>query len=404
MDEEQAEDIAKLDYRDFCIIRIPYALMPPGFMDDKHILRAKATMHAGIHDMEYNAIFSKDSQGFFKRSLIESCVATDENVLKPNWPKWCDIVFDCKIRGHKDTQYVYGIDPASEEDNFALIILEIHQEHQRVVHLWTTNRYDFKERQKAGLTEITDYYAYCVRKIRDLMKVFPCARMGIDSQGGGHQIVEGLHDKDKMYQGEIPIWEIIEDKEKETDNQAGSHIIEVVNFAKADWTSEANHGTRKDMEDKVLLLPRFDTVTLSLSTTYDKENFDKLKEIVGEGKALKLYDTLEDCALEIETLKDELSTIVMTQTGIVGRDRWDTPEVKLKEGKKGRMRKDRYSALVIANMLARQIYRALPAPEYLNVGLVAGEPPQRDTMKQQLYSGPEWANQIGLDSIHVVRR
>jgi hypothetical protein len=39
----------------------------------------------------------------------------------------------------------------------------------------------------------------------------------------------------------------------------------------------------------------------------------------------KLYDTLEDCVLEIEDLKDELATIVHTQTGTSMRDRWDTP-------------------------------------------------------------------------------
>ena len=77
-----------------------------------------------------------------------------------------------------------------------------------------------------------------------------------------------------------------------------------------------------------------------------------MKEKVGNSEALKLYDTLEDAAMEVEELKDELSTIVMSVT-TAGRERWNTPEVKLGSGKKGRMRKDRYSALVIANMIAR---------------------------------------------------
>ena len=46
--------------------------------------------------------------------------------------------------------------------------------------------------------------------------------------------------------------------------------------------------------------------------------------------------------------------MTQTSTGARARDRWDTPEVKLQNGKKGRLRKDRYSSLVIANMLARQ--------------------------------------------------
>ena len=73
-------------------------------------------------------------------------------------------------------------------------------------------------------------------------------------------------------------------------------------------------------------------------------------------KGNKIYDTLEDCLMEIEELKNELSTIIITQT-LTGRDRWDTPEVKLPGNKKGRLRKDRYSSLLMGNMVSRQIAR-----------------------------------------------
>ena len=97
-----------------------------------------------------------------------------------------------------------------------------------------------------------------------------------------------------------------------------------------------------------------------------------MKEKVGNSEALKLYDTLEDAAMEVEELKDELSTIVMSVT-TAGRERWNTPEVKLGSGKKGRMRKDRYSALVIANMIARTIQESFQRPTYQHVGLVVGQ-------------------------------
>jgi hypothetical protein len=393
-EENLPQYMEHLDWRDFSIIRIPYELIPEGFMDEKQVARARATIHAGIYQMEYGAVFSADSQGFFKRSLINSCVASNTNVESSHWVPWCKVSFDAKTRGTGGLKYVMGIDPASEEDNFALVIIELHQEHQRVVYSWTTNRKDFKQRQKLGLTDITDYYKYCARKIRELMKIFSIVRIGMDTQGGGHQIAECLHDPDKMEQGELPIWEVIDpDKEKETDAFGGLHILEMINFAKADWTSDANHGLRKDMEDKVLLFPRFDTITLSLAAESDKTQFKALKEKVGESESLKLYDTLEDCVMEIEALKDELCTIVMSQTGIVGRDRWDTPEVKLSSGKKGRLRKDRYSALVIANMLARQIHRAYPEPAYTNIGRVA-KSAKRDEMHGQLYVGGPWEEKI----------
>jgi len=72
------------NWKDYSIIRIPYELIPKGFMDDKQVSRAKATIHTGIYNMEYGACFTSDSNGFFKRSLIESCVVTEQNPLVIN--------------------------------------------------------------------------------------------------------------------------------------------------------------------------------------------------------------------------------------------------------------------------------------------------------------------------------
>ena len=70
-----------ITWKDFAVIRIPYGLTPPGFLDQKQIARAKATINTGIFDMEYNCIFLEDSNGFFKRSLIERCVPTNKNEI-----------------------------------------------------------------------------------------------------------------------------------------------------------------------------------------------------------------------------------------------------------------------------------------------------------------------------------
>lgn len=371
---------SSFNWKDYSIIRIPYELIPKGFMDDKQVSRAKATIHTGIYNMEYAACFTADSDGFFRRSLIESCVVNDSKPIVINTKP---IIFDPLVTGNSSYQYVYGIDPASEQDNFSIVVLEIHPDHSRIVYVWTTNRNNFKERQKTGLVKEYDFYGFCARKIRNLMKTFPCARIGMDAQGGGVAIEEALHDPSKLEDGENLLWPVIDyDKTKETDSQQGLHLIELVQFAKADWTAHANHGLRKDLEDKILLFPRFDSLTLGLAL--DKEG----KDILG-ADLTPLYDTVSECILEIEELKNELTTIVMTQTstGSGGRDRWDTPEVKLPNGKKGRLRKDRYSALVIANMLARQMTRTLQPISY---DIIGGN--TKDVVKQQgnMYKGPEW--------------
>ena len=378
------------NWRDYSVIRVPYELIPKGFMDDKQVSRAKATIHTGIYNMEYAACFVKDSEGFFRRSLVESCVVDDKSSVVINDKP---ILFDAVTKGNPDLQYVYGIDPASEKDNFSIVILELHPTHSRVVYVWTTNRTNFKERQKTGLVDEFDFYGFCARKIRNLMKIFPCARIGLDAQGGGVAIEEALHDKNKLKEGEQLIWPIIDYKKaKDTDNQAGQHILELVQFARAEWTAQANHGLRKDLEDKAILFPRFDNLTLGL--TMEKEGQDIL-----ETDFNPIYDNLTECVLEIEELKNELTTIVMSQTstGAGARDRWDTPEVKLQNGKKGRLRKDRYSSLIIANMMARQFRNQLDSVSYDVIGENA-----RDAVKAKgdMYKGPQWFTTGANDDIY----
>lgn len=385
-DKRKLEEVFKGDipdnfnWKDYSIIRIPYELIPRGFMDDKQVGRAKATIHSGIYNMEYGAVFVTDSEGFFRRSLIEGCVVSNNKPIKINEKP---IYFDAKIVGDPKAQYVYGIDPASEQDNFSIIVLEVHPDHNRIVYCWTTNRTNFKERLKTGLVQEHDFYGFCCRKIRNLMKTFPCARIGLDAQGGGVAIEEALHDPSKVESGENLIWPIIEpDKYRDTDDQPGLHLIELVQFAKAEWTAQANHGLRKDLEDKILLFPSFDGLTLGLAL--EKEGKDIL-----ETELNPIYDSLSECILEIEELKNELTTIVMTQTstGPNARDRWDTPEIKLHNGKKGRLRKDRYSSLIIANMIARQMTRSLKPFEYEVIG---GNASQVPVQKGEMYKGPEW--------------
>ena len=158
---------SNFNWKDYSIIRIPYELIPKGFMDDKQVSRAKATIHTGIYNMEYAACFVSDSEGFFRRSLIESCVTSDTSPIVVGEKT---IVFDATTQGNAQHKYIYGIDPASEKDNFSIVILESHPNHNRIVYCWTTNRHNFKDRQKTGLVAEHDFYGFCARKIRNLMK------------------------------------------------------------------------------------------------------------------------------------------------------------------------------------------------------------------------------------------
>tara|TARA_A100001515_G_scaffold102170_1_gene82900 strand:- start:165 stop:2150 length:1986 start_codon:yes stop_codon:yes gene_type:complete len=365
------------NWKDYSIIRVPYELLPEGFMDASQVARSKATVHAGIYQMEFGACFTRDSQGFFKRTLIESCVSNDgsndSTIIKDS--KGEDVIFEASLRGDPNKKYIFGVDPASEVDNFSIVVLEVNSDHRRIVHCWTTNREQHKQKVKSGFSSESDFYAYCARKIRDLMRIFPCVHIAMDAQGGGIAVMESLHDSDKLEDGEVAIWPVIDDdKPKDTDDQRGLHILEMCQFAKYDWLAEANHGLRKDLEDKAILFPRFDAITLGLSNVED-------------GLKGRVFDTLEQCVMEIEDLKDELTMIQITQTA-TGRDKWDTPETVVGTGKKGKQRKDRYSALIMANMAARTLARL---PEATMYNFYGGFATMEKSEKQgDMYSGPNW--------------
>jgi hypothetical protein len=369
------------DWKDFSIIRIPYDLVPPGFMDIKAIERQKHSSNKLVFDMEYGAVFVSDSNGFFKRSAIEAAT-TNNPIQLVSGP----VQFNAVMKGNRAYDYVYGIDPASESDNLAIVVLELHSDHVRIVHCWTTNKKTHLAKVKKNETPEHDYYRYCARKVRDLMRTFPPVAISIDSGGGGLQLREALGDPKELKDNERPLLPIQEghqlwnEKETQWDGMVGDHILEMVQFSNAAYVAEANHGLKKDILEKFLLFPAFDAVAMANAAVELEQNEKGVYEATNR-------DTLDDCMLEIEELKNELCSIVLSVTGVSGREHWDTPDTKISGSEKGKQRKDRYSALLIANMAARRMNRTpVQEPYRPSGGLVGGFKGKSD----QLYTGPDW--------------
>lgn len=330
------------NYKDYAIIRIPYNHLPEGMLDQRQLSHAKANLPESLYLMEYGAIFVSDSDGFYKRSLIESCT------LQPDSPiETLDgsVLFHPMMRGIKGRTYAIGIDPAAERDNFAITILEIWPNHYRIVYCWSVNKPEFEKRKKTGLVTEEDYYAYCCSKIRQVVSLFNPIRIEMDSQGGGYAIAEMLRnekllDKEK---GDFPIYEIIEyDNPKPTDSKEGRHILHLVQQGNT-YNADANVFLHNSFETKSLLFPAVDVVQLQAALNAEK--------------AMKItFDTFEDCVNDIEQLKHELCTIQMSQTA-TNKEKFDTPNVVTSssiEGRKkrGKLKKDRYTSLLLVHKYA----------------------------------------------------
>jgi hypothetical protein len=144
------------------------------------------------------------------------------------------------------------------------------------------------------------------------------------------------------------------EKPQDTDFMEGEHILHIIKPT-AEWNTEANHSLKRDMETRDIIFPMHDEISYIEAEFYDPIFVEKL------GESSVLYDTLEDCMSEIEDLKNELSTITITETS-TGKEHFDTPEKKTAGMKKGRLKKDRYSALLMANMVARNSENLIVRP------------------------------------------
>lgn len=349
------EDENKLpNPEDYSVIRIPYTLIPEGIMDTTTIHRTKTSSNKAIFEQEYEAIFSDDSDGFFKAKLLNQCTAN--NVIEWSGVKITE-PFEPFIRGKQDKKYILGFDPAAEVDNAAIIILELNDTHCKVVYCWTINKKEY-EKEIMSLVGNMTYYNFCAWKIAQLHRRFNFCTISIDAQGGGVAVAEILERNQEIRGAGMPpllpvreghvLWD---NKERPTDDIDGEHIIELVQFANAKWNSEAHHGLRSDLEGRRVIFPLFD----ALSVDVDEDR-----------KINLLEDNTADISMEIEQLKYELTIIEHTVTPGGNRERWDTPEVKQDNDKKGRLRNDRASALVMANMAARRIRLAYPEIDYFS--------------------------------------
>lgn len=312
-----------LDYRDYAIIQVPYTALPEGFMDEKQIIQAKATMPRALFSMEYECIFPTDSDGFFKRTQIKETTPGLDDDRKP---------FSVELIGNPNFEYIMGIDPARKTDNFSISILKLLKNGKGY-----KNVYCYSMNNKNWVTS--------VRKIRELLSKFNIVRIAIDSGGGGLTVEDLLQNAEILRAGEEPIWRYDDDEHMRFD---GRHILDMVNFTPS-WIGEANYGLAADIEHKRILFPH-----------REKNDID----IIDESDSIKgkMYEPWD----EIEEQINELCKIVMTFTK-TGIQHFDLPDIPTSQRTKISIvqRKDRYSALLLSAYAARS---------YINEGQMTFEP------------------------------
>lgn len=327
-------------YKEYAIFQLPYNAMPPGFLDDAIVATHRATMDPVIFGQEYQCKFSKDTNGFFLRSIV------DEASPGKNDPN--EVHYE--LYGDPNAQYVMGLDPARWNDNFGLVVLKLQGGTARCVYVQSWNKAKFQE---------------SVKNIREVMRRFPnIVRIAMDAGGGGDTIMELLANANILKEGERPIVEVEpQDEFKGIPNSL--RILEMVNFHT--WAVSANHAMKSDIILKRLLFPKRldDDIVMHNQAMYiQRKLFDLEKR-----EDIEIYNQLNDLLYGTETndgeiithgayrefgfMIDELCTIIQTVTE-KGSETFGLPRLSEQPEGLDIRRRDRYSALLLASHAARQ--------------------------------------------------
>ena len=342
--EDMLERWARV-WKEYAVFRLPYHGMPEGFLDDDIVANHKAIMDPVIFGHEYECRFSKDTNGFFPRSIIDEASPGKADPVNE---------FHYELYGEPGYQYVMGLDPARWNDNFGLVILKLVGETAQVVYSDSWNKAK---------------WAQSIRRIRDTMNRFPgIIYIACDKGGGGDTVQEMLASAKyiDVEKGEVPIIDI----DPETEHKAipgARRILEMVNFHT--WSAPANHALKRDIIMKNIIFPgRLDE---------DVVMNNHAKRLMGEpefdfedNEHIATYEYLTDLLHGTETddgmsitlgayregdeLKNELCTIIQTVTE-KGSETFGLQRLADQPDGLDVRRRDRYSALLLASHAARII-------------------------------------------------
>jgi hypothetical protein len=277
--------------------------MPPGWMDEAVLKEARSTLTELQYQMEYLCLFPPDSDGFFPAGLVNG--ARRASVL-------------IEIEGERGAQYVFGIDPARSGDNFALVVIRLGMPN-KVVACYSLHRHTFPQ--------MHDFIRNMVRTYeRNGAEV---VRVHMDNGGGGLTLKDYLGEEYAYYNPETEKYvneaALIDMDDEELQYQSGRRILRMQVFS-ATSINSMNYDLRADLEQRRVVLP-------SQPPSAEK----KYEEIFSE----------------IDDMIQETMTIVTTPLKS-GMSHFDTP--------KQRMKKDRYSAFLLACQGARELQRDIAGP------------------------------------------
>ena len=337
---------AEKDKASRCIMQYSYDCAPKQLYDENLINQAKATMSQSQFEREFGAIFTDDSSGYFKTSKMALCTIPDGDL-------------PCvEVKGDPDAEYILAFDPSwsqtESSDDFAIQILKLNPENHTVtlVHSYALSGTSLKHH--------INYFLFCLENFNI---VAICG-----DYNGGVQFMQACNESEIFKQKKIKLQtiEVGLDKPEEYQkdlksykrqyNRENYHHV-ILRKPTSNWIRQANELLQANFDHRRIYfasraIDDFYTKQKRQSIPIDSLKFLRTTEESKQTAAAKMIDFIEHQSDMIELTKNECALVQITTTA-QGTQTFDLPPNLRRQTGPDKARKDSYSALVLANWMAK---------------------------------------------------
>jgi hypothetical protein len=339
-----------------CIMHFSYDCAPTQLYDQNLLNQAKTTMSQSQFEREFGAVFTDDSAGYFKTSKMALCTVPDGET-------------PCiEVQGDGVSDYILAFDPSwsqtESSDDFAIQILKLDYEQQKaiLVHGYALPGTSLKHHIR--------YFLYCLEN-------FNIVAMCGD-YNGGVQFLQACNESEMFKHRDIklkPIEVGFEKAEEYQDNlrvfkqeynkEDHKHII--LRKPTTSWIRQANELLQAHFDHRRLL---FASQAINEQYTSQRNKKIPIEEIrflrTGEfekqSAGAKMIDFIEHQADMMNMTKNQCALIQITSTA-QGTQTFDLPSNLRRQTGPDKARKDSYSALVLANWMAKVYFDSKKQPK-----------------------------------------
>jgi len=297
-------------------------------------------------EREFGAIFTDDSSGYFKTSKMALCTVPDGEL-------------PCiEVKGDPDSEYILAFDPSwsqtESSDDFAVQILKLNPENQSVtlVHSYALSGTSLKHHIK--------YFLFCLENFN---VVAVCG-----DYNGGVQFMQACNESDTFKQKNIKLQTIdvgldkpeeyqhdLKSYKQQYNKQDYKHVI--LRKPTSNWIRQANELLQANFDHRRLYF-----ASRAIDDSYSKQKrqsipitdikFLRTSEESKQSPAAKMIDFIEHQSDMLELTKNECALVQITTTS-QGTQTFDLPPNLRRQSGPDKARKDSYSALVLANWMAK---------------------------------------------------